>query len=205
MKKVLDFIKKYCHYFYAAGIILCLIAADQITKQVVRANVAYGATPGIKIINNFFYITYSENHGAMNGSFTGYLALLIIITIIALGVFGYLLRSVNFQKKRLYSWALCLIVAGTLGNFIDRIFNHGGVIDFLSVYPLGMGHDWAITKWSLDPWPTFNIADSLLVVGVISLAVQILFFDKEKDQKRDKNTPNVPVEDLKEENADGDN
>ena len=205
MKKVLDFIKKYRHYFFAFGIVVCLVAIDQITKQVVKNNVEYGAMPGVKIINNFFYITYSENFGAVNGSFDGYSVLLIVITIIALGVFIYLMRKVDFQNKKLYSWALCLIMAGTLGNFIDRIFNGGGVVDFLSVYVLGMGHDWPITRWSLDPWPTFNIADSLLVIGVISLAVQLVFFEKESEPKKDKNTPNVPEEELKKEESDGNN
>ncbi|MBO7086582.1 MAG: signal peptidase II, partial [Bacilli bacterium] len=64
MKKVLDFIKKYKHYFLAFGIVACFVAADQITKYVVRQNVELGLYPGIKVFDNFFYITYSINTGA---------------------------------------------------------------------------------------------------------------------------------------------
>ena len=206
MNKVFAFIKRFRHYFYAIGIIACLMAADQVTKHVVKENVQMGLYPGIQVIKNFFYITYSENHGAMNGMLDGNLVLLIIITVIALGIFVYLLKGVNFQTKKLYSWSLCLIVTGTLGNFLDRLFNDGGVVDFLSVYPLGMGHDWGITRWSLDPWPTFNIADCCLVIGVISLAIYLLFFDPDmKKKKEDKDKPNVPTDELKEENSDGNN
>ena len=205
MKKVLDFIKKYKHYFFAFGIIACFVAVDQITKHIIKTNVEYGLYPGIKVIDNFFYITYSENTGAMNGSFSGKQVLLIIVTLIAFVIFGFYAKDLNFSKRRLFSWSLCLIIAGTLGNFIDRIFNHGGVVDFLSFYPLGMGHDWFIKRLSLDPWPTFNIADSLLVIGVIALIVDLLFFDKELFQKKDKDKPAVPADEIKEEDTDGTN
>ncbi|MBP5550786.1 MAG: signal peptidase II [Bacilli bacterium] len=204
MKKVLDFIKKYKHYFLAFGIVACFVAADQITKYVVRQNVELGLYPGIKVINNFFYITYSINTGAMNGILTGNKAILIIITLIALVIFGFFAKDINFMKKRLYSWSVCLIIAGTLGNFIDRLFLNG-VTDFLSFYPLGKGHDWFISWISLDPWPTFNIADSLLVIGVIALVIYLLFFDKELFQKKDKDKPAVPADELKEEETDGTN
>ena len=90
MNKVFAFIKRFRHYFYAIGIIACLMAADQVTKHVVKENVQMGLYPGIQVIKNFFYITYSENHGAMNGMLDGNLVLLIIITVIALGIFVYL-------------------------------------------------------------------------------------------------------------------
>ena len=80
-----------------------------------------------------------------------------------------------------------------------------GVTDFLSFYPLGKGNDWFISWISLDPWPTFNIADSLLVIGVIALVIYLLFFDKELFQKKDKDKPAVPADELKEEETDGTN
>ena len=206
MNKFIDLLKKYKHYIFAILIIACFVAVDQITKYVVKSNVQYGLNPGIEVINKFFYITYSENTGAMNGSFSGKQALLIIITLIALGIFIYLGKDINFTKRKLFSWSLCLIVSGAVGNFIDRIFNNGGVVDFLSFYPLGMGHDWPFTRLSLDPWPTFNIADSLLVIGVIALIVNLLFFEKELlTSKKDKDKPNVPEDEIKEEDTDGNN
>lgn len=198
MKKILDFIKKNRSYFVLLGIVICLVAVDQITKYVVKTNVQYGLTPGIEVIRNFFYITYSENTGALNGSFTGKSTLLIIVTLVAIGVFIYLVKDINFTKKKLYSWALTLIIAGTFGNFIDRLFNDGGVVDFLSFYPIGAGHDWGINWLSLNPFPTFNIADSCLTVGVIALAIDILFFEKDLFKKKD-DKPNVPADELKEE------
>lgn len=202
MKKVIAFINKYRHYLMAFGICVCLILVDQITKHVVKNNVEMGLYPGIEVIRNFFYITYSENTGALNGSFSGKQSLLIVVTIFAILVFIYLAKDVNFTKKRLFSWAVCLIMAGTIGNFIDRLFNNGGVVDFLSFYPFTKGHDWVISWISLDPWPTFNFADSFLVVGVISLAIDLLFFEKDLKEKKDKNTPNVPESDLKNNSVD---
>ena len=205
MNKILSFLKKYRHYVIAVLIVACFVSFDLISKQVVKDNVEYGLTPGVEVISRFFYITYSENFGAANGSFTGYTTILIIVSVIALGIFGYLAKDINFTKKRLYSWSICLIIAGTLGNLINRIFNGGGVIDFLSFYPLGMGNDWFINRWSLDPWPTFNIADSLLVIGVIAFAVHTLFFEQNDKPKKDKNTPNVPEDELIEEDNNGNN
>ena len=104
MNKFIDLLKKYKHYIFAILIISCFVAVDQITKYVVKSNVQYGLNPGIEVINKFFYITYSENTGAMNGSFSGKQVLLIIITLIALGIFIYLgtqhlMRFLRFRLR----------------------------------------------------------------------------------------------------------
>ena len=78
----------------------------------------------------------------------------------------------DFKKKPFYSWGIYLMIGGMIGNFIDRVFNDGkGVIDFLSFTFFG------------KPFATFNIADSCLVIGVICIIVDLLFFETKREKK----------------------
>lgn len=81
----------------------------------------------------------------------------IIITIVALVVIAWLMRY--YRGRRWPEISLCLILAGTLGNFIDRL-RLGYVVDMFELVPVN--------------FPVFNFADSLLTIGVILLAIQIL-------------------------------
>ncbi|MDR0315820.1 MAG: signal peptidase II [Treponema sp.] len=91
-------------------------------------------------------------------------ALFIILPLLVLGfLFWYYLRSDDFS--RLQRWAVAGIIGGGLGNIIDRIFRPDGVVDFISVKFFGL--------FGFERWPTFNIADSCVVVGCILLLVTI--------------------------------
>jgi signal peptidase II len=72
------------------------------------------------------------------------------------------------RDQRILHWALALVAGGAIGNLIDRIY-YGVVTDFIS--------------WDLHfmVWPTFNVADIVLVAGVV-----LMFFDIQKENKRDK-------------------
>ena len=59
-----------------------------------------------------------------------------------------------------------MLLAGALGNIHDRLFNNGQVVDFIEVN---------LHFWPANPWPTFNIADVLLCVGVAILVINLLF------------------------------
>lgn len=164
-----------------AGLILGFVLIDQISKMIIRANVSYLGF--IEVIPNFFYLTYSLNYGALNGSLQHARLFLILITVIALAFFVFLSKNIDFKKKRLGTWGLLLVISGTIGNFIDRLFFGGGVTDFLMFYPFTKGHDWFLGNiFSFDPFPTFNFADICLTIGVIMYLVYIIFFDK-SDQK----------------------
>lgn len=142
------------------GLILLGIAIDQITKYI--AIVQLRDQPSVPVIKSFFELTYVENTGGAWGALGGHLWLFITVTIIALGIFAYLMKDFNLQTHPFYSISLILIITGTIGNFIDRLFR-GFVVDFLNFYIFGYD------------FPVFNFADMCLTVGVGILLVDIIF------------------------------
>ena len=162
-------------------IFIVVLLLDQITKILVAAN--SGVTPGTMgssskhmswIIDDFLEISYSENSNGAMGIFRNvkYAQIgFIVATILILGGIGaYLI----FSKRKRTVWlnlTLSLIVAGAVGNFIDRLTT-GYVRDFIHVIiPLGKNKDFF-------PY-IFNVADIALVVGSIMLVVYLLFLDKD--------------------------
>ncbi len=160
MMMILERLKKMIWGFV---IIIGCIGLDQITKAIARSSLKPKGS--ITIIKNFFKFTYVENKGGAWGAFSGKLWLFIIITVFALGVMFYLLKDFNLQNNKMYSIGLCLIIAGAIGNFIDRLALKY-VTDFLDFYIFGYD------------FPVFNVADICIVIGVFMLIVQILFFSK---------------------------
>ena len=149
--------------FWGIIIIFSCIVLDQISKIIVRAYLQPKGS--ITVIKNFFKFTYVENRGGAWGVFGGNLWLFIIITIIALGFMFYLMKDFDLKNNAFYSIALALVIAGAIGNFIDRIiFKY--VTDFLDFYIFGYD------------FPVFNIADICITIGVFMLLFKILFFSK---------------------------
>jgi signal peptidase II len=86
----------------------------------------------------------------------------------------YYLTSSEFTK--LQRWAIAGIVGGGLGNLIDRVFRPDGVVDFISVKFYGL--------FGFERWPTFNVADSSVVVCVLLWLLSILISPNEWRSKR---------------------
>jgi len=86
--------------------------------------------------------------------------------------FFYLISKSNFKTMKFYSVGISLMIGGTIGNLIDRVFR-GYVIDFL---------DFDIFGYS---YPTFNVADMALVIGVIMFAIDILFLETRRNKRND--------------------
>lgn len=101
----------------------------------------------------FFSITYVRNIGAAFSIFEGQRWMLAVVAIVISGVIVYLLYR-NSRLKRLENFSLALILGGAVGNVFDRIY-HGFVVDFLDV---NFG-DWH--------YPTFNIADCAICIGIV--------------------------------------
>jgi len=110
-----------------------------------------------------FYLGF--NRGASWGIASGQTKLLLLGSGVALLFMLWLYFSLR-RGQWVGQIALGMLFAGALGNTYDRIFNSGRVVDFIRV-DLGV--------WPADPWPTFNVADSLLCVGVGMLMVSLLF------------------------------
>jgi signal peptidase II len=91
--------------------------------------------------------------------------LFIVLPILVLGfLLWYYLKSDEFAG--IQRWAVAGIIGGGTGNIIDRIFRPDGVVDFISVKFYGL--------FGLERWPTFNIADSSVVICCIILFVSIM-------------------------------
>jgi signal peptidase II len=150
--------KKY--YIVLAGV-LGLIGLDQITKKIFESILADGK---IVVIKGFFQFNLSYNDGAAWGILSGNMLVFYMITLVAFGLFYILLKDVNFQTKKLYSIAVILLIAGAIGNFIDRMV-YKEVIDFIDF--IIFGYD----------FPIFNIADICLVIGMIMFGIDVLLED----------------------------
>ena len=117
----------------------------------------------IEVIKGFFYIGYTKNTGAAWGIFSGHTEYLAIFSVVAtLGLIYMLL----LMKRGLAAFSVALVIAGAIGNAIDRI-RLGFVIDFIDTYIFGYD------------FPTFNIADSAITVGMILLLIYMFFIHRE--------------------------
>lgn len=132
------------------ALILAVVALDQITKYAIEARLSLGQS--IELIKGFFSLTYARNTGAAWSILTGQMTFFYIISTIALIVMTYFLWKTD-KKENLQRFALALLIAGTLGNFIDRLmFQY--VRDFLDF--IIIGYD----------FPIFNVADISLNVAI---------------------------------------
>ena len=127
-----------------------MFGIDQITKFIVDSNMALGQS--ITIVDDFFNLTYVRNTGAGFSILEGQMTFFYVITLVALCFLLYLLFTSNNESK-FYILSILMMIAGTLGNFYDRIV-YQYVIDFLDF--IIIGYD----------FPVFNFADICLTVGV---------------------------------------
>ncbi len=156
------------------GIIICglLVALDQITKYIIVSTMTKGQS--IPVIKDFFYITSHRNTGSAWGMLEGQMVFFYIITVIALVVFVYLFYKAFKNGNLFYKLSGILFIAGTLGNFIDRIVKQE-VVDFLDFY-----------IFSYD-FPIFNVADMCLTIGVIAFIIYIVFYEGKENKKDERN------------------
>jgi signal peptidase II len=139
-------------------IVLAILFLDQLSKLLITRVLLLNQS--VPVIKGVFHLTLIHNQGAAFGILKGKIPFFIFTSVIAIILIFLNLRH-NKQIKY-YSISLCLILAGALGNLIDRIFL-GYVVDFL---------DFRI-------WPVFNVADSAITVGAILLGWSILTSKKE--------------------------
>lgn len=132
-----------------------LILLDQITKYLAATNLK----TNFSIIGDFFQLQYSENTGIAFGIPIPQVILIIANTLLIIAIV-YLVRKELSLRNRLTQICTALILAGGMGNLTDRIFR-GFVIDFISIWK----------------WPTFNLADTYIVVGILLI---IIFYGKVK-------------------------
>lgn len=150
--------------------IILMIALDQVSKILVINNIAIGQN--VDVINNFFYLSHIKNTGISYGGFSDAGPLFFIgIYVLAIAVFSYLAKDIDFTSKKLYSISLTMMIAGGIGNLIDRVFL-GEVTDML-----------VLVLFNRELFGVFNIADVFLVVGMVVFAIDIIIEDVFKWKK----------------------
>jgi len=147
----------------AYGIAAAVFALDRLTKWIVESRVSF--TDTYKVIPGFFDIVRSENRGVAFGVFNDSpsewrTTLLVVLSLAAVVGISIMLRKARDMDPASV-WALSLILGGAAGNLFDRIL-WGRVTDFLELYA-GNYH-----------WPTFNVADSAIVIASGLLVVDLL-------------------------------
>lgn len=153
-------------YLAPFALTAAVIALDQASKALVVASVKRGHV-AFRALGDFFWLVHQRNTGAAFSMGDGLSGLARLGTLVVLPVALMAVLVVYYFKTRELSkvqrWALCGIVGGGLGNIIDRVLRPEGVVDFLSVKFYGL--------FGLERWPTFNVADSAVVVcGILLVA-----------------------------------
>lgn len=152
-------------YTLFASLTVAGLLLDQATKVFIdRSMQLFDSIP---LLSNFVNITYVRNRGAAFSFLSD--ASWRLPFFIAVSLVASIAILVAFHKLRDdQKWAqtsLAMIFSGAVGNLIDRV-RLGEVIDFLDVH------------WYRHHWPAFNVADSLICVGVFLLAVDMLMEEK---------------------------
>lgn len=147
-----------------------LVGLDQWSKYLTVQNISLGETK--EFIPGFLSLTHLRNTGAAWSLLEGKMIFFYVITVIVSVVIIYLLIK-NYKKSIWYSVGLSFVLAGAIGNFIDRV-RLGYVVDMLQT--------------DFMNFPIFNVADSTLVVGVICIFIYLIL--DEKAAKEGKNGTN---------------
>lgn len=170
------------------------LIVDQITKIWVVNNIAY-RTQEIKIIDGFFSLVHAQNRGAAGGILSDFeyrMPFFAVVTVIALGVLWQMYNEIP-DEDRFQATALGLIFSGAIGNAIDRVHKQS-VTDFLRVYT---EHEtlkpWLIETVGTYEWPSFNVADSAIVVGLCMFFIHFAFL-QEEDEELETDPPQRPVD-----------
>lgn len=147
-----------------------LVAVDQITKVLTRTLIPLGER--ITLIPGVVGLTYVQNTGAAFSSFTGGARLLSLLSLAMTVLLGVAIAK-NWLKHPFAQWSMAVIMAGAFGNFIDRAF-------------LGYVTDMVDTLFMT--FAVYNFADICVVLGVIALAVYVIFFYEKYEGKKAPNT-----------------
>lgn len=150
----LDLWSKWAAFKYLAG----AVTVDSLGKASV--------TPShvIELIPGWVHFHVTVNQGAVFGTAQGLRWVFVVVSVAAIIFLGYLFRQ-SRRGQWVYQILLGMLLAGVIGNMVDRVV-YGYVRDMIYV----------LVKWEVFPW-IFNVADSLLCVGVAGMIV-LSFFDK---------------------------
>jgi signal peptidase II len=140
------------------ALLAALVGLDQASKALIEAKIGLHET--IPILRGFFSLTHLRNKGAILGIFNASGSRLVPLGLGLLAFAAMILVAIYFLRtpasQKLVRASFAFIIAGALGNLIDRVAR-GYVVDFLEMHVKSFY------------WPTFNVADSCITIGAVLL------------------------------------
>lgn len=136
--------------------LIALLVIDQLLKYWIKTNL--NIYQSITVIRDYFEITHVENTGVAFGFLSGRGVWLAPIALIVAGFAGYTYAN-HREDDKWFGAGMILLAAGAIGNFVDRIFNNGRVIDFIDIKFIHV----------------FNFADMCITAAVILLLTRWAF------------------------------
>lgn len=164
-----------------AGVFFALLALDQATKSWTIWMFPRPGVGEVHLIPGFLSLVHAQNFGAAFSSLEGQQTLFLVFTVVATVIVLDLLRRLRTDALFM-AGVLGMILSGAIGNGFDRV-RLGHVTDMIRVYteypPL---ERWLVERFHTATWPIFNIADSVLLIGITFFLVHYLFLEeKESD------------------------
>ena len=155
--------------FYLFLVLLAggIVALDQWTKALTVAADKAGSLPTDSFLG-IFHITHTQNTGGAWGMLAGQMWLFVLVMVLFLALLAVMIWKKWVTKK--FEWVcLAAIAGGGIGNMIDRLW-HGYVTDMIC--------------FDFINFPVFNVADCFITCGCFALMIYVIFFDREKKQKK---------------------
>jgi len=149
------------------------LISDQLSKLLIEANIHLNEA--FTIIDDFFWLRYTNNYGAAWGVFSERTFLLVGVSLVAILVLIRYINTFSSNKRNIYAFGILL--GGITGNLLDRLFL-GYVRDFLSFNIFGY------------KFPVFNLADIAIFIGVTLLIYAIIKGEDDGSKSKPKSKKN---------------
>ena len=143
-----------------------LVVVDQITKVLTRAFIPLGEK--LTLVPHVVGLTYVQNTGAAFSSFSGGTKLLALLSLVITVLIGIAIAK-DWLRHPFAQWSMAVVMAGAFGNFIDRAFI-GYVTDMVDTLFMNFA--------------VYNFADICVVLGILALAIYIIFFYEKCEGKK---------------------
>jgi len=163
----------YRPFWLSAGVLIL----DQVSKAIVAESIPRN-TIAFQALGDFLWVVHARNTGvafSMGDSLPPWLRAVffsLLPLVLIVGILLYYFRT--DEVTRAQRWALAAIVGGGLGNIVDRLFRPAGVVDFISLKFYGL--------LGMERWPTFNVADSAVVLGALVVAATSLAVTRKRSE-----------------------
>ena len=143
-----------------------LVVVDQITKVLTRAFIPLGEK--LTLVPHVVGLTYVQNTGAAFSSFSGGTKLLALLSLVITVLISIAIAK-DWLRHPFAQWSMAVVMAGAFGNFIDRAFI-GYVTDMVDTLFMNFA--------------VYNFADICVVLGILALAIYIIFFYEKCEGKK---------------------